>query len=122
MCRLCLKLRRWCIHDEGDFDPEVMATFFKTDIHKKVILPPYSCEVPMYNVLFGFYQGYFKYNSDPNGDKFHTALVNGNLHEFIMKFYDDKSSGYLTAVRQNNLNLNQISNGEMARCINLVKI
>ena len=115
MCRLCLQLRRWCIHDEGDFDPEVMATFFRNDLNKKVNIPPYPLDIPLYNVIFGFYQGYFKYNTDPNGDKFHAALINGNLHEFLMKFYDGKSSGYLTAVQQNNLDFNKISNGEIAR-------
>lgn len=121
MCRLCLKLRKWCIHDEGDYDQEILATFFRTDLNKKVLVPPYFHEMLMYNVLFGFYQGYFKYNSDPNSDKFHTALINGKLHEFLMKFYEGKSSGYLTAVQQNNLDFNRISNGEMARYINLVK-
>lgn len=116
MCRLCLKLKSWCIDDEGDFDPEIMMTFFRTDLEKEVEVPPYPMGIPMYNVLFGFYQGYFKYSGRNAGvERFHSALVNGKLHEFLMDYYKGKSSGYLTAVKGNRVDFNQVSDGTRAR-------
>ena len=115
MCRFCLKLQKWCFDDEGDSDPDVIATFFRTDLSEKIKMSPYPQELPMYNVLFGFYQGYFNYNPKKDIYAFHSALVNGTLHAFLMNSYEGMSSGYLTAVRQRNLNLDQISNGEIAK-------
>lgn len=116
MCRLCLKLKSWCTDDEGDYDPEIIMTFFRTDLEKKVKLSPYPMEIPMYNVLFGFYQGYFKYSRENKGiEGFHSALVNGKLHEFLMDYYKGKSSGYLSAIRDHQVDLNRVSDGTRAR-------
>lgn len=118
MCFYCEQLKTAAYDDELVGNPEVvkkvLAIFFNTDLDVMVKLPPYPMKVRMYNVIFGFYQGYFKYSGKKIGE-FHSALVDGKLHEHLMKFYRGKSSGYLTAVMENGLNFNQITDGKIVQ-------
>ena len=118
MCFYCEQLKKAAYEDQLVGDQEVinkvLSVFFNTNLDTMVNLPPYPMKVRMYNVVFGFYQGYFKY-SGKNIGEFHSALVDGKLHEHLMKFYKGKSSGYLTAVMENGLNFNEITNGKIVK-------